>query len=66
VRAFPLVVSDPDDAFGLPTWPRWWQSRGIGEWSDIELSHWDHAIADNRNRGFIYALLYLVVTGTRR
>jgi SAM-dependent methyltransferase len=30
VRAFPLVLTDPDDAFGLPTWVAYWRDRGHG------------------------------------
>jgi hypothetical protein len=31
VRPFPLVLTDPDDAFGIPSWLRWWQSHGVGD-----------------------------------
>ncbi|HYZ99690.1 MAG TPA: methyltransferase domain-containing protein [Acidimicrobiales bacterium] len=65
VAAFPLVITDPGDAFGLPSWPRLWRDRGIGAWDDDELSRWDQAIDTSRTSGFVYALMYLVVSGTR-
>lgn len=65
VTAFPLVLTDPNEAFGLPTWPRWWRDHGVGEWTDDDLSQWDRAIETTPNQGFLYALLYFVVAGTR-
>jgi SAM-dependent methyltransferase len=66
VTAFPLVITDPDRAFGLPTWPRHWRDRGVARWTDDELDRWDHGIRSARQQGgFVYALLYLVVTARR-
>ncbi len=64
VRAFPLVLTDPDDAFGLPTWVAYWRDRGHG-FDDADVRDWDAGMAAAREGGFVYALLYLVVAGTR-
>jgi SAM-dependent methyltransferase len=57
VDAFPLVLTNPDDAFGLPTWPTFW---------GIDAPAWDDAMARARTEpGFVYALLYFVVSGAR-
>jgi SAM-dependent methyltransferase len=65
ITAFPLVLTDPDDAFGLPKWPRLWHASGIRTWTDEDLAQWDQAIQTSRDRGFVYALVYFVVTATR-
>ena len=62
VDAFPLVLTDPDDAFGLPTWPRAWRREGA--FTDRELRAWDAGIERGRRGGFVYALLYFVVSAT--
>jgi ubiquinone/menaquinone biosynthesis C-methylase UbiE len=65
VAAFPLVMTDPADAFGLASWPRAWHGRGVGEWTEPDLQQWDVAFAGPLDgTGFVYALLYLVVSGT--
>jgi SAM-dependent methyltransferase len=57
VDAFPLVLTDPDDAFGLPTWPAHW---------GIDAPGWHDVMDRARNEpGFVYALLYFVVSGVR-
>jgi ubiquinone/menaquinone biosynthesis C-methylase UbiE len=68
VAAFPLVLTDPAEAFGLPSWPRLWRDRGVGSWTDDDLWRWDAAIAaaSAPGSGFVFALMYLVVTGVRR
>ncbi len=60
--AFPLVLTDPDDAFGLPSWVTGW--REAGGFDDRDVAEWDAAIARARETGMIYALLYFVVAGT--
>jgi SAM-dependent methyltransferase len=60
--AFPLVLTDPDDAFGLPSWPRVW--RELGQFDDRDIAEWDEGIDRAREQGMIYALLYFVVAGT--
>ena len=55
VDAFPLLLTNPDDAFGLPTWPQYW---------NIEAPGWDEIMHRARTEpGFVYALLYFVVSG---
>jgi SAM-dependent methyltransferase len=60
--AFPLVLTDPDDAFGLPSWVTGW--RELGGFDDRDVAEWDAAIARARETGMVYALLYFVVAGT--
>jgi SAM-dependent methyltransferase len=64
VDAFPLLIDDPGDAFGLPTWPSLWQARG--GFSEEELTEWRDAIPPARERGFVYFLTFLVVAGLKR
>jgi SAM-dependent methyltransferase len=61
VEAFPLVLTEPEDAFGLPGWPRYWADH----FSDTEVAEWEHALREHREGGFVYALLYFVIAGTR-
>ena len=61
VDAFPLVITDPALAFGLPTWPATWRSEG--RFTDEELAEWDAAMA-GRPAGFLYAVTFFVVAGT--
>ena len=64
VDAFPLVLTDPDDAFGLPTWVEYW--RAEGPFGEREQAQWATAMRRARERpGFVFALLYLVVSGAR-
>ena len=65
VDAFPLLLTDPDDAFGLPGWPRFWQTKDLLEWSDEEMGEWDVAINRSRREGLVYVLTFLVVAGRR-
>jgi SAM-dependent methyltransferase len=65
VDAFPLVLTDPDDAFGLPGWPRYWRTKGLLGWSDDDLSEWDLAIDRSRREGVVYVLNFLVLAGVR-
>jgi SAM-dependent methyltransferase len=61
VDAFPLVLTDPEDAFGLPGWPRYWAAH----FSEAEVAEWERAVREHREGGFVYALLYFVIAGTR-
>lgn len=63
VDAVTLVLTDPDDAFGLPSWPRVWQAAG--PFGDDDRDRWDRAIADARRDGMVYAVTYFVVSATR-
>ena len=63
VHAFPLVLTDPDDAFGLPGWVAYWRERGHA-FDESDVREWDAGMTRAREGGFVYALLYFVVTGT--
>jgi SAM-dependent methyltransferase len=63
VDAFPLVLRDPTDAFGLPTWPRLWRERG--GFTEDELAEWDVAI-DGPGGGFLYCVTFLLVAARKR
>jgi SAM-dependent methyltransferase len=63
VAGFPLVLTDPADAFGLATWPRAWHERGVAHFEPDEIEQWERAVA--AGRGFVYALIYLVVSARR-
>jgi SAM-dependent methyltransferase len=65
VDAYPLCLTDPDEAFGLPTWLHAWNARGDARFSPDELAEWDRGIERARAGGFLYALLYFVVSGRR-
>jgi SAM-dependent methyltransferase len=57
IEAFPLVLTDPDDAFGLPGWARYWSEH----FSEAEAEEWETGVDAAREAGFVYALLYFVV-----
>jgi SAM-dependent methyltransferase len=60
VDAFPLVLTDPDDAFGLPTWVSFWSEH----FDDTDAQEWARGIERARaGEPFLYALLYFVVSG---
>jgi ubiquinone/menaquinone biosynthesis C-methylase UbiE len=57
IEAFPLVLTDPDDAFGLPGWARYWSEH----FSESETDEWEAGVNAAREAGFVYALLYFVI-----
>ncbi|HXN60948.1 MAG TPA: methyltransferase domain-containing protein [Acidimicrobiales bacterium] len=59
-RAFPLVLTRADLAFGLPGWPRLWQREG--GFTDEEIVRWERAVAQSP---IVYALLYFTVAATK-
>jgi SAM-dependent methyltransferase len=63
VEAFSLVLTDPADAFGLPTWPDLWAEAG--GFTDEERAEWTSALRDRRP-GFLYAVTFLVIAGRKR
>lgn len=63
VEAFTLVIRDPNEAFGLPTWPLRW--RDEGGFTEDELAEWSVAMA-HPSPGFLYSLTIVVVAARRR
>jgi Methyltransferase domain len=61
IDAFPLVLRDPDDAFGIATWVDQWRTNGGFDAEDDR--RWRGAIAGARDAGFVYAVTYFVVSG---
>jgi hypothetical protein len=64
VESFALTLTNPFDAFGLPSWPRAWQE--VGQFTDRQIAHWERALAGAAGNGFLYILTFLVVTGVKR
>jgi len=62
VDAFVLLLTDPDEAFGIAGWPRLWQATGT--FSPEEIDRWERAVGRSREGGFLYSLIYLVVAAT--
>jgi SAM-dependent methyltransferase len=63
VDAFPLVLVDPADAFGLPSWVSYWHQH----FTDADAVDWAAGMERVRaGEPFVYALLYFVVSGIRR
>ena len=56
VEAFPLTLTSPEDAFGLPGWPRLWR------FDEADIEEWEQGI---NGASIVYALLYFVVSGQR-
>ena len=55
------MLTDPEDAFGLPTWVAYWREH----FSAPDAAEWDTGMQRAREEGgFLYALLYFVVSGT--
>jgi SAM-dependent methyltransferase len=63
VEPFPLVLTDPAEAFGLPSWPRIWRSEG--GFTDREIAQWEERVDVSGNNGFLFSVTYLVISGTR-
>jgi len=73
VDAFPLLLTNPDDAFGLPDWPRYFghahpanstPPRPDATFTAEDLAEWARGIAEARvGGGLVYSLLYFVVSG---
>jgi SAM-dependent methyltransferase len=61
IEPFPLTLTDPDDAFGLPGWVSFWRERG--GFTARDEAEWAHGVARARDHGFLYAVTYFVVSG---
>jgi SAM-dependent methyltransferase len=66
VDAFGLVLTDPDEAFGLPTWVDHALRARTPGFVDDHREQWDVAMQRARAEpGFVYAVTYFVVSGRR-
>ena len=63
VNAFPLVLRDSDDAFGIATWVAAWGAQQ-GFTTD-EADSWSRAVRSSTTNGFLFAVTYFVVSGVR-
>ena len=54
------MLTDPDDAFGLPGWPRYW---GDALLAGQRWPSGNGAWRTGREGGFVFALLYFVIAG---
>ena len=63
VEPFALVIQDPADAFGLPTWPVHW--REPGGFTAEELGQWNRAMSDPAP-GFLYSVTLVIVASRKR
>ena len=64
VEGTTLVLDDPDDAFGLPTWPRVMHDRGLLDLPEVERFEADvRAAADAGD--FLYAVTFFITSGRR-
>jgi SAM-dependent methyltransferase len=65
VDATTLVLTDPDDAFGFPTWMRT-RSCEVGGPTQRDVEEWESGVERARHEpGFVYAVSYLVTSGRR-
>ncbi len=65
VDATALVLTDPDDASGLPTWVRI-RSREAGGPTPRDVEEWEAGVERARQEpGFVFAVSYLVTSGRR-
>jgi SAM-dependent methyltransferase len=65
VDATTLVLTDPDDAFGFPTWMRT-RSREPDGPTPGDVEEWEAGVERARHEpGFVYAVSYLVTSGRR-
>jgi ubiquinone/menaquinone biosynthesis C-methylase UbiE len=72
VDAFPLLLTNPEDAFGLPGWPRYFghahavdavPQHPDASFSAEDLAEWDRGIATARTTGgLVYGVLYFVAS----
>lgn len=58
-ETFPLTLTDPGDAFGLPGWPEVW--RVEGSFTDEEIAEWRAVMQRRPVAGFSYRVDFVVV-----
>ena len=62
IEGITLVLTDPDDAFGFPTWARTMHDRGLLDAPDVERFEADvRASADAGD--FLYAVTFFITSG---
>lgn len=64
VNAFPLVLQDSDEAFGIATWVGSWGAQQGFTMNEARL--WSRAVQSSTRNGFLFAVTYFVVSGVRR
>lgn len=64
VDALPLLLRDPDEAFGLPKWVRLW--RAEAGFTDDDEAEWSAGMDRARQHGLVYSVTFLIVSGRRR
>jgi hypothetical protein len=64
VNAFPLVLQDSNDAFGIATWVGAWGAQQGFTTEEADL--WSRAVQSSAKNGFLFAVTYFVVSGIRR
>ena len=66
VDAFALTLTDPDDAFGLPTWVDDAVDAGAPGFEHRHRQEWADAMEQARSApGFVYVVTFLVVAGRK-
>jgi SAM-dependent methyltransferase len=61
--AFALVLTDPDDAFGVPSWVRLAREHGAAV-TEADEREWDRGVGQARvEGGFVYSVTYFVASG---
>jgi SAM-dependent methyltransferase len=65
VAAFPLVLTDPWEAFGLPGWVAYARELGGGFSAGDERAWADGLERVRREGGFVFSLTFLVTSGRR-
>jgi hypothetical protein len=62
VEGTTLVLTDPDDAFGFPTWARTMHDRGMLDAPDLERFEAD--VRTSADAGdFLYAVTFFITSG---
>jgi len=64
VNAFPPVLEDSNDAFGIATWVGSWGAQQGFTTDEAHL--WSRAVQSSAMNGFLFAVTYFVVSGVRR
>lgn len=63
VESSALVLTDPELAFGLPSWVGYWSDEGGFTSADDRL--WRTQLAASTDAGFVYSVIYLVTSAVK-